>query len=98
MDLDDTELLSSDVDWSSTTSLMFDIANFKTLIQLSDNNNNIFINLLTTNKNLFAYNINEVGCCKVLKHEIRLMDNRPIFQRPYRKSMGERKEIQKQID
>jgi hypothetical protein len=66
--------------------------------ELSETEKAIFIELLYKNRDLFAVRFDELPGTNVdIKHEIRLIDNTPIRQRPYRHSPKDNEIIEKQI-
>ena len=54
--------------------------------------------LLSKYRCAFAFSQSELGTCNLMKHKIELLDSTPVRCRPYRVSISERQEINKQVN
>lgn len=66
-------------------------------LNLSNDDHNRLVSLLSKNEDLFAADINDLSCCSLKKHKIITDDQEPLFIYPYRKSMKERQIIQEEV-
>lgn len=56
------------------------------------------VKLLRRFKNIFASDIKDLGCCDTITHKIRLTDNNPVRQKPFRVPHHLQPEMKRQID
>ncbi len=56
------------------------------------------LNLLKKYKNVFAKSLNDLGTCSILQHRIRLTDDVPTRQKPYRVPYNLKPEMRRQIE
>lgn len=92
--IDDDTDNEDDDDWKSTNNgpIQSDNAN------LDDEQKALVQKLIDNNKDLFAANYKDLGCCNIAKFSIKTTTDIPIARPPYRKSIKENQFIDKEIE
>ena len=85
--------IDAEFDWEKTKVLTISTSSI-----LDDEQMEKFKDFNLNIRDSFASNYEELGCCEVQRHKIKLIDTEPIHIRPYKKSESERLLINKEIE
>ena len=94
-EISDDPDIEAEVDWDWTKTKKNSL---KPVAKLTEIEYEKFKNLLHKYRDIFAFSLKDLKTCNEEPHEIKLIDKKPIYVPPYRKSEAERKILKKITD